>query len=245
MFNVRQALKKNYALIIPDDASTTNIPGWEGANVKVLTAPCIGANFVEYLIEVNKDSKVSVSLQDRLEYVFYVLNGGGNLEFDGREYRLEDGSYGYLPPKSSWKINGSFEKPMKLIIVKKANERLNQKLPNFIIGLDKDTPEKSGPAGRAIKNFVPWSEDILYDLSWFILYFNPGVGMTHAENHLHEHGLFMLSGNSLYLLDDTWYQTKPGDFIWMAPFVPQSCEWYGEERGAYLLYSNRNRDPPV
>ncbi len=69
--------------------------------------------------------------------------------------------------------------------------------------------------------------------------------MDHAENHLHEHGLYMLSGESLYLLDDTWYQTVPGDFIWMAPFVPQSCQWYGNERGAYLLYSNRNRDPKV
>jgi (S)-ureidoglycine aminohydrolase len=245
MFHVRQVLKKNYALIIPEDASTTNIPGWEKANVKVLTAPCIGANFVEYLVEVNEDSLVSVSHQDRPEYVFYVLNGRGHLEFDGKEYKIEDGSYGYLPPKSTWRARCSSEKAMKFILVKKAYEPIGSKLPEFIIGLDRNTPEKSVQAGRASKNFVPWSEEILYDLSWFILYFAPGVGMNHAENHLHEHGLYMLSGNSLYLLDDTWYQTKPGDFIWMAPFVPQSCQWYGEERGAYLLYSNRNRDPSV
>jgi (S)-ureidoglycine aminohydrolase len=132
-------------------------------------------------------------------------------------------------------------------MVKKAYENIGPELPEFVIGLDRDTPEEPRPGspGRASKNFVPYAEDILYDLSWFILYFESGVGMTHAENHLHEHGLYMLSGESLYLLDDTWYQTIPGDFIWMAPYVPQSCQWYGKERGAYLLYSNRNRDPLV
>jgi len=246
MFHVRQVLKKNYAIIIPEDAARTRIPGWDGASVRVLAAPCMGANFVEYLIEVKQEGRVAVPVQDGPEYVFYVLNGEGTLEREGGEFKLEEGSYGYLPPKTAWKISGaSDEEAMKFLMVKKRYEPIGQKLPEFIIGLDRETPEEKRPAGRASKNFVPWTEDILYDLSWFILYFEPGAGMTHVENHLHEHGLYMLSGESLYLLDDTWYQTVPGDFIWMAPYVPQSCQWCGEERGAYLLYSNRNRDPPV
>ena len=245
MFNVRQALERSYALIVPEDAATTRISGWDGANLKVLAAPCMGANFVEYLIEVTKDGIVAVPIMDRPEYVFYVLKGNGSLEREGEDHKLEDGSYGYIPPKSTWKIRGTSEEAMKFLLVKKAYEPIDTKMPEFIIGLDRETPEKEMPMGRASKNFVPWSEDIRYDLSWFILYFAPGAGMTHAENHLHEHGLYMLSGNSLYLLNKIWYQTKQGDFIWMAPYVPQSCQWYGEERGAYLLYSNRNRDPPV
>ena len=245
MFNVRQVLKRNYAIIIPEDAPLTRTPNWDGAKVKVLAAPCMGANFVEYLIEVNQDSKVAVPLQDRLEYVLYILKGKGSLEKDGSDFELEEGSYGYLPPKTAWRITGASEEAMNFLLVKKVYEPIGPKLPDFIIGLDQKTQEKKTSPGRSIKNFVPWSEDILYDLSWFILYFEPGTGMTHAENHLHEHGLYMLSGYSLYLLDDTWYQTVPGDFIWMAPYVPQSCQWYGEKRGSYLLYSNRNRDPVI
>ena len=245
MFNIRQVLKSTYAFIIPEDAAFTSIPGWEGAKVQVLAAPAMGCNFVEYLITVNKEGKVKVPAKDHPEFVFYVLEGNGILKRAGKEYSLEKGSYGYLPPKTGWKIKGTQEEDMKFLMVKKRYEPIGPDLPKFIIGLDSETPETARQPGRAIKSFVPSGEDILYDLSWFILYFEPGTGIDHAENHLHEHGLYMLSGESLYLLDDTWYQTVPGDFIWMAPYVPQSCRWHGNERGAYLLYSNRNRDPEV
>ena len=247
MFQVRQVLKNNYAIIVPKDAAYTNIPSWNNAKVKVLASPRMGTEFVEYLINLDEKGQVNVPIQDHPEYVFYVLKGNGVLEKEREEYRLEAGSYGYIPPKTSWTIAGTEKNPLEFLMVKKAYEQIGPKLPEFIIGLDKDTPEQAREEnpGRATKNFVPYSEDILYDLSWFILYFAPGTGMSHAENHLHEHGLYMLSGESLYLLDETWYQTIPGDFIWMAPYVPQSCQWYGDERGAYLLYSNRNRDPPI
>lgn len=245
MFNIRQVLKSNYAFIIPEDAAFTSIPNWDSAKVQVLAAPIMGCEFVEYLIRVNNEGQVSVPVQDHPEYVFYVLEGNGVLKKDGKKHPLEVGSYGYLPPKTAWKIKGTSENEMKFLLVKKRYEPIGPELPAFIIGLDRETPETPRQPGRAIKSFVPFGDDILYDLSWFILYFEPGSGMDHAENHLHEHGLYMLSGESLYLLDDTWYQTVPGDFIWMAPYVPQSCQWYGNERGAYLLYSNRNRDPKV
>jgi (S)-ureidoglycine aminohydrolase len=247
MFQIRQVLKSNYAIIIPKDAAYTSIPGWENARVRVLASPRMGAQFVEYLIDLDEKGVIKVPVKKRPEYVFYVLEGRGVLDKEGEEYSLELGSYGYLPPSTAWSISGTKKDPLTFLMVKKTYEPIGNKLPEFIIGLDKNTPEQANEEspGRASKNFVPYTEDILYDLSWFILYFEPGVGMSHAENHLHEHGLYMLSGESLYLLDDTWYQTIPGDFIWMAPYVPQSCQWYGDKRGAYLLYSNRNRDPSI
>jgi (S)-ureidoglycine aminohydrolase len=245
MINIRQVLKRNYALIIPQDAAFTSIPGWDGAKVQVLAAPAMGCEFVEYLIRVNNKGKVSVPIQDHPEHVFYVLQGNGVLKKDGEKHPLEMGSYGYLPPKTAWSINGTSDEGMKFLLVKKRYEPIGPELPTFIIGLDQETPETPRQLGRTRKDFIPFEDDILYDLSWFILYFEPGSGIYQVENHLHEHGLYMLSGESLYFLDDTWYQTVPGDFIWMAPFVPQSCKFYGNERGAYLLYSNRNRDPKV
>lgn len=245
LFNIRQVLKSNYAFILPEDAAFTSIPGWDGAKVQVLAAPVMGCEFVEYLVRVNREGKVSVPVQDHPEYVFYVLEGNGVLKKGGEKYPLEVGSYAYLPPKTAWSISGTSGEEMKFLLVKKRYEPIGRDLPAFVIGLDRETPETRTQSGNAIKNFVPWGDDILYDLSWFILYFDSGKGMDQAENHLHEHGLYMLSGESLYFLDDTWYQTVPGDFIWMRAFVPQSCKFYGNERGAYLLYSNRNRDPKV
>ena len=39
-----------------------------------------------------------------------------------------------------------------------------------------------------------------------------------------EHGLVMLEGAGIYRLGDHWYPVAEGDFIWMAPCLPQ---WFG------------------
>ena len=148
MFNIRQVLKSTYALIVPEDAATTGIPGWDGAKVQVLAAPAMGCKFVEYLINVNNEGCVSVPVQDNPEYVFYVLEGVAVLKKDGEEYPLEVGSYGYLPPKTAWKIKGTSEEDMKFLLVKKRYEPIGPELPAFIIGLDRETPRSRGSRGE-------------------------------------------------------------------------------------------------
>jgi len=63
-----------------------------------------------------------------------------------------------------------------------------------------------------------------------------------VETHVMEHGLYMLRGQGMYLLQHDWHECWAGDFIYMAPFCPQFFYATGWSQAAYLLYKNVNRD---
>lgn len=65
------------------------------------------------------------------------------------------------------------------------------------------------------------------------------------QRHYNQHGLLMLEGEGIYLLDEAYMPVCAGDVVWMAPFCTQ---WYGalgESRTRYLLYKDTNLDPLV
>ena len=55
-----------------------------------------------------------------------------------------------------------------------------------------------------------------------LLAFDPGVGLDKVEIHDEEHGLYMTAGGGTYLLEDRELEVRAGDFIYMAPYCPQS-----------------------
>jgi (S)-ureidoglycine aminohydrolase len=57
-----------------------------------------------------------------------------------------------------------------------------------------------------------------------------------------EHGLYVLAGKGLYYLEDTWMEIEATDFIYMAPFCPQSYYATGPTPTKYLYYKNVNRE---
>jgi (S)-ureidoglycine aminohydrolase len=71
--------------------------------------------------------------------------------------------------------------------------------------------------------------------------FQPGATLPMVEVHVMEHGLLMLAGAGIYRLGNNWYSVAEGDFIWMAPYLPQ---WYGalgKTPTKYLIYKDWNR----
>ena len=57
-----------------------------------------------------------------------------------------------------------------------------------------------------------------------------------------EHGLYFLSGRGMYFLDGEWMEVEAGDFIWMAPYCPQSFYATGPAPARYIYYKNVNRE---
>ena len=74
-----------------------------------------------------------------------------------------------------------------------------------------------------------------------IVSFGPGATISAVEMHVMEHGLYMLQGKGLYLLNEQWHEVQAGDFIWMRPFCPQAFYAGGPLPARYLLYKNMNR----
>jgi (S)-ureidoglycine aminohydrolase len=75
-----------------------------------------------------------------------------------------------------------------------------------------------------------------------LLAFDPGVGLDKVEIHDEEHGLYMTAGGGLYHLDGEQHEVRRDDFIYMAPYCPQSFVATGPGPAEYLLYKDVYRD---
>ena len=47
-----------------------------------------------------------------------------------------------------------------------------------------------------------------------------------------EHGLYVLEGKAVYLLNTDWVEVEAGDFMWLRAFCPQACYAGGPGRSA-------------
>jgi (S)-ureidoglycine aminohydrolase len=83
--------------------------------------------------------------------------------------------------------------------------------------------------------------DPAFDFNMSLLAFAPGVGLDKVEIHDEEHGLYMTAGGGTYLLEEDEHDVTAGDFIYMAPYCPQSFV-AGDEPSEYLLYKDVWRD---
>jgi hypothetical protein len=72
-----------------------------------------------------------------------------------------------------------------------------------------------------------------------IVTFQPGGAITFPETHVMEHGLYVLEGKAVYLLNRDWVEVQAGDFMWLRAFCPQACYAGGPGRFRYLLYKGR------
>ena len=87
-------------------------------------------------------------------------------------------------------------------------------------------------------------EDLRHDMHINIVTFQPGGAITFPETHVMEHGLYVLEGKAVYLLNEDWVEVEAGDFMWLRAFCPQACYAGGPEQFSYLLYKDVNRHMP-
>ena len=92
----------------------------------------------------------------------------------------------------------------------------------------------------ATQRFVD-PDDPGHDMHVNIVGFEPGGSITFPETHVMEHGLYVLEGKAVYLLNTDWVEVQAGDFMWLRAFCPQACYAGGPGRFRYLLYKDVNR----
>jgi (S)-ureidoglycine aminohydrolase len=115
--------------------------------------------------------------------------------------------------------------------------------PQFLFGQEQNvasTPFMGDP-GAVLKSLLP--TDFSFDMAVNIFTFSPGATLPLVEVHVMEHGLFMLQGQGVYRLGDSWYPVREGDGIWMASYCPQWFVAMGTNPARYLYYKDVNRHP--
>ena len=231
----RGARRCDHLLQTPDTFVRAPLPGMKGATAIVHAAPAIGAKFTQYTAEFEAGGTLGSTDAQRFVYVLE-----GQLEIDGD--LLESGGYVWLPPAAPALIRAALGS-RAAVIEKPYVPLAGIPCPTMFRGTETaltPTPLFSDPDVQ-VRSLIP--SDPAFDLAVNTMTFQPGASLPMVEIHVMEHGLSMLQGNGIYRLGDHWYPVEAGDFIWMAPYLPQWFGALGKKPARYLIYKDWNRLP--
>ena len=233
------------------DIVTSNLPFWEKTRAWVLARPLSGfaETFSHYLMEVAAGGgSQKPELDPEAQGVLFVVGGEVQLTLGGATHELVAGGYAYIPAGSEWTLLNTSDQPAQFHWVRKAYEAVDGiDAPEAFVTSDADHAPIAMPdtEGRwATTRFVE-PDDMRHDMHVNIVTFEPGGVIPFPETHVMEHGLFVLEGKAVYLLNQQWIEVEAGDFMWLRAFCPQACYASGPGRFRYLLYKDVNRHMPL
>jgi (S)-ureidoglycine aminohydrolase len=236
----RARIRQRYALFPLEGYPASRSPLWTNTEMRVLTAPAMGANFVQHHLTLAPGATGKRVNDNRVESFLYVLTGKLTLR-TSKQHPLSAGDFAFVPHTSSFEITAS--DPATALLLHKVYEPAEGiESPKEIIGSEKKTPADvwmNNPASR-LQLLIP--DELPYDFAMNIFTFDPGHGLPYVETHVMEHGLLVLEGKGLYYLDGEWMEVEKDDFIWMGPYCPQSYYATGPTPTRYIYYKNVNRE---
>jgi (S)-ureidoglycine aminohydrolase len=229
------------------DITASYLPHWERTRLWVLARPLSGfaETFSQYVVEVSAGGG-SDGVEDEAdaEAVLFVVDGSLTLKLDGDEHALSTGSYVYLPPRTPWALRNTGDATATFHWIRKAYSRVDGiDVPEPFVTREQDMtpiPMPGTDAAWSTTRFVDIA-DLRHDMHVNIVGFEPGGAIPFPETHVMEHGLYVLEGKAVYLLNEDWVEVEAGDFMWLRAFCPQACYAGGPGRFRYLLYKDVNR----
>jgi (S)-ureidoglycine aminohydrolase len=250
LVHARTRVRPRYALLPLEGFPYSRLPTWPDAQVRVLASPVLGAGFVQYLIDLPAGSRGGFAVDPGVETFFYVLSGTGRFagKSGGRAGEaLTPGSFGLVPPgEPTPVVADAAAGPLSLLILRKRYEPAAGVEPfETLLGHESAVKREvwADNPHSLLQTLIP--DEFQYDLAMNIFTFSPGFGLPIVETHVMEHGLYFLQGKGVYYLGDDWMEVERDDFIWMAPYCPQSFYATGPTPSRYLYYKNVNREVPL
>lgn len=245
----RAVVKPGLYAVIPEAGLVNNvIPNIDGCKVSIICSPKVGASFVQYVIEAGENARTTspMAVQDGVESFIYVIEGEIQANVGGTSCTLTAGGYGYAPAAAGISFENKSGKPAKLLFYKQRYTPIEGKTPYVVTGNINDVEYRiyDEMENVFIKDFLP-TDDTAFDMNMHILAFAPGGCHPFVETHVQEHGAYMLSGEGMYLLEDTWMPIKKNDFIWFGPYVQQGAYGTGRELFSYIYSKDCNRDVEI
>ena len=233
------------------DIVTSYLPFWEDTRLWVIAKPLSGfaETFSQYIVEVAPGGGSDRPESDpNAQAGLFVVDGTVELTIGGVAHALEPGGYAYLPPDSTWTLHNRGDRPASFHWIRKAYQRVaGLDAPEPVIANEREIEPVAMPdtdGAWATTRFVD-PADLRHDMHVTIVTLQPGASIPFAETHVMEHGLYVLQGKALYLLNQDWVEVEAGDFMWLRAFCPQACIAAGPEPFRYLLYKDVNRHAPL
>lgn len=233
------------------DIVTSNLPHFTDTRAWIIARPMTGfaETFAQYIVEITPGGgSETPELDTDAQAVLFVVDGTLTVTIAGEVYTLEAGGYAYIPPSASWSLHNSSQSNVTFHWIRKAYERVDgiDEPDAFVTHETKIVPSVMPDTDGAwsTTRFVD-PADMRHDMHVNIVNFEPGGAIPFAETHVMEHGLYVLEGKAVYLLNKDWVEVEAGDFMWLRAFCPQACYAGGPGRFRYLLYKDVNRHPAL
>ncbi len=231
--NTRSARYTDHLIQTPDTFVRAPLPGMRGATAIVHAAPAIGAKFTQYTAEFEAGGSVAPNREQRFIYVLEGSITAGDSIFHA-------GDYAWVPPQSGAGLRAAGI--ARAAIIEKPYLTLDGvNMPAMVTGSEHNVSPVPlmGDESLEVRSLIP--ADPAFDMAVNTMTFQPGASLPMVEIHVMEHGLLMLEGGGIYRLGDRWYPVAAGDFIWMAPYLPQWFGALGKVPTKYLIYKDWNR----
>ena len=233
------------------DIVTSFLPFWDNTRLWVIARPLSGfaETFSQYIVEVARGGGSDRPEADpNAEAVLFVVDGALRLTIEGTAHALDTGGYAYLPPGTSWTLENKRARTARFHWIRKAYQRVDgiDAPEAFVTNEGEIEPiAMPGTDGRWTTTRFVDVADMRHDMHVNIVNFEPGGAIPFPETHVMEHGLYVLEGKAVYLLNQDWVEVEAGDFMWLRAFCPQACYAGGPGRFRYLLYKDVNRHVPL
>ncbi|HEX3785151.1 MAG TPA: bifunctional allantoicase/(S)-ureidoglycine aminohydrolase [Pseudonocardiaceae bacterium] len=229
------------------DIVTSALPFWDRTRLWVIARPLSGfaETFSQYIVEVGPGGGSDRPETDpAAEAVLFVVDGEPTITIDGIAHELSPGGYAYLPAGRVWTLRNRAGTATRFHWIRKAYQAVEGiAAPEAFVTNETEVPggEMPGTDGAwTTQRFVDPS-DVRHDMHVNIVNLRPGAAIPFPETHVMEHGLYVLEGKAVYLLNKDWVEVQEGDFMWLRAFCPQACYAGGPSRFRYLLYKDVNR----
>jgi (S)-ureidoglycine aminohydrolase len=229
------------------DIVTSLLPFWDRTRLWVIARPLSGFSetFSQYIVEVSPGGgSDKPELDPGAEGVLFVVAGGLTLTLGDDTHELDEGGYAFLPPGQEWTLHNRGNLAATFHWIRKAYQVVDGiEVPKAFVTNESDVVagEMPGTDGAWTTQRFADPSDIRHDMHVNIVNFEPGGAIPFPETHVMEHGLYVLEGKAMYLLNDDWVEVQEGDFMWLRAFCPQACYAGGPGRFRYLLYKDVNR----
>ena len=233
------------------DITASLLPHWDDMRMWILARPLTGMaeTFSQYLVEVQPGGGSERPEDDpRAEAVLFVVGGQLTVTIAGTAHVLDEGGYAYLAPGEAYTVRSTGEVPATFHWVRKNYQAVDGlDAPESFVTSDAEVEPAVMPDtdGRWATTRFADPTDVRHDMHVNIVTFQPGGSIPFPETHVMEHGLYVLQGKGVYLLNQEWVEVQAGDFMWLRAFCPQACYAGGPEPFRYLLYKDVNRHAPL
>jgi len=237
----RSMLTPNYCVFPPEGIMDSLLPNWPGCIVRFQTSRQMGAGFAQALLIVPPGAGSAGPVDDGVQAFLYLQTGALEVTVEGKTHALVPGAYVYVPQGIPYAVRNAGAGEARAIWVRKAYQPAPGTPAPAVIAGHRDTAlrEESGPRWRLC---LLGLREMGMDFEMNIMCYAPGAHFWCVETHVMEHGMVMLQGQALQLLDRAWHELWEGDFVWMGPYVPQQIYATGAEVCEYMLYKDVNRD---